>query len=200
MVLKSSEAGAPVRYSCLNCGKIMSDKFMNETAHRGPLLEVHLDMNHPRIVCEKCSLKSLYKISWTRGGIALVYKLLWFHKYATILFYKIGLNYYPHPNHHQYHTLKIYQQQFTGLWLIMSKELPISTLWWTHLHCTVTVDSNPGYSPDLGEVLEEMVAKARGDSGKWMCLQCGKDDIRLMIMIKTIKMAAYDYIVYLQWW
>ena len=31
---------------------------------------------------------------------------------------------------------------------------------------------------DLGEVLEEMVAKARGDSGKWMCLQCGKVDIR----------------------
>ena len=31
---------------------------------------------------------------------------------------------------------------------------------------------------DLAEVLEEMVAKARGDSGKWMCLQCGKVDIR----------------------
>ena len=39
-----------------------------------------------------------------------------------------------------------------------------------------------------------MVAKARGDSGKWMCLQCGKEDIRLMIMIKTIKMGAYDLI------
>ena len=43
-----------------------------------------------------------------------------------------------------------------------------------------------------------MVAKARGDLGKWMCLQCGKEDIRLMIMIKIIKMGAYDYVVYLQ--
>ena len=27
-----------------------------------------------------------------------------------------------------------------------------------------------------------MVAKARTDSGKWMCLQCGKDDIRCTMM------------------
>ena len=27
-----------------------------------------------------------------------------------------------------------------------------------------------------------MVAKARTDSGKWMCLQCGKDDIRCMVL------------------
>ena len=62
LISKSSEAGGPVRYSCLSCGKSMADK-----AKMRRHAEVHLDMNHPCIVCGKnFKTRNALSIHYTR--------------------------------------------------------------------------------------------------------------------------------------
>ena len=62
LISKSNEAGGPVRYSCLTCGKSMADK-----AKMRRHAEVHLDMNHPCIVCGKnFKTRNALSIHYTR--------------------------------------------------------------------------------------------------------------------------------------